>query len=152
MDVRGSISDRDNTFPFSTVGPYSLQSNRFASSSPGVSGRGVKLTTNLRLVPRSRVTELCLHGTEVNQLRTGTTLLLLYSDYNWNVTLSRTEGMFSAGRPVCSCWHTSLHTHNSIFCSPFRPGIRHRCHVGSYFQINTVIQDIRLSIVRPTRG
>jgi hypothetical protein len=55
LDDRGSFSDRDNIFsstpqlPDQLSGPSSLLCDGYQ----GLSGRGVKLTTNFHLVPRS---------------------------------------------------------------------------------------------------
>jgi hypothetical protein len=64
LDERGSISGTDTMF-FSSPqradqlwGPLSLLSNGYR----GQCGRGVKLTTNLLVVPRSRMVELCIHS------------------------------------------------------------------------------------------
>jgi hypothetical protein len=53
--------------------------------SPGVSGRGVKLTTHLHIVLKSRMVELNLHfpirlhGVVLNYLSTGTTLPFIFT-------------------------------------------------------------------------
>jgi hypothetical protein len=57
-------------------------------NSPGYSSSGVKLTTHLHLVPRSRMVELYmhspirLHGAVLNQWSTGTTLPFSYSTFS----------------------------------------------------------------------
>jgi hypothetical protein len=67
LDGRGSIPGRDEIFLFFITGldwlwgPPSLISNGYRGLFPrGQSGRGVKLTTHLHLVPRSRMVELNL--------------------------------------------------------------------------------------------
>jgi hypothetical protein len=86
LESPGSIPCRKQFFCFSQRpdrlwGPPRLLSNRYrASSSRGLSGRVVKLTTHLYLVPRSRKLKLyfhspiCLHGIVLNYLSTGITL------------------------------------------------------------------------------
>jgi hypothetical protein len=90
LDGRGSISWKDKIFLFSiasrpAVGPTQppIQWVPWALS-PGGKRQGVKLTTHLHLVPRSRMVELylhspvCLYGIVLNWLTTWTTLLFFY--------------------------------------------------------------------------
>jgi hypothetical protein len=65
-------------------GPSSVISTGYGGSFPrGLSGSGVKLTTHLQLMPRSRKCgsihplPISLHGVVLNQLSSGTTLLFI---------------------------------------------------------------------------
>jgi hypothetical protein len=49
-------------FSIASRGPSSLPSSRYRGLYPVWSGRGVKLTTHLHLVPRSRMLEIYLHS------------------------------------------------------------------------------------------
>jgi hypothetical protein len=74
---RDSIPGRGKRFssipksPERLWGPHSLLFNEYRRLFPGENGRGVKLTTHLHIMPRSRVVELylhspCLHGIVLN--------------------------------------------------------------------------------------
>jgi hypothetical protein len=82
IDGRGSIPSKGEIFVSSAASRPAL--GPIQPPIKWVHGKistGVKLTTNLQLVPRSRIVELYLHtpirvhGIMLNLLRTGTTLL-----------------------------------------------------------------------------
>jgi hypothetical protein len=81
LNGRGSNPGKENIFSYAQrldrlCGPPSLLSNVFGGSSfpGGKTGRDVKLTSHLHLVPRSRMVELyllshtCLHGIVLNYI------------------------------------------------------------------------------------
>jgi hypothetical protein len=82
LDGRGSIPSRARFFSApQRLGPTQAPIQWVPGALPrGWSGRGVKLTSHVHLVPRSRMVELCLHspicfhGIVLNELITGTTL------------------------------------------------------------------------------
>jgi hypothetical protein len=93
LDGLGLNPGRGKIFLFSTVSKLALgliqpsiqwELGHFLQ---GLSGQGVKLTTHLHLVPRSRMVELyfhstiCLHGLVHNELYTGRTFRFYFLFY-----------------------------------------------------------------------
>jgi hypothetical protein len=71
LDCRGSIPDMGKIFLFSVASEPVLEPTQppiqwvpWATSSRGQRGRGMKLTRQLYLLPRSRIVELHLHSPE----------------------------------------------------------------------------------------